>query len=253
MSLRSSGFNQIIWCRLLGRLTVRDWRPMADPAGKRQEIVVFSIVRDSRCQECGAELWKGSFLRMEDERPLCMGCADLDHLVFLPRGDAALTRRAKKYSSLWAVVVRFSRARKRYERQGLLVDDEALGRAEVECLEDAEARALRWEREAKRRSRLDEEYVAEFARQLRERYPRCPDGEEQIIAARACQKYSGRIGRTAAAKTFDPEAIELAVVAHVRHGHTEYDSLLLGGWDRRAAREEVWPTVEATLAQWRPL
>ena len=224
---------------------------MADPAGKHQEIVVFSIVRDSRCEECQAELCKGSFLRMEDERPLCMVCADLDHLVFLPRGDAALTRRAKKYSSLWAVVVRFSRARKHYERQGLLVEDEALGRAEAECLEDAEARALRREREAERRARLDEEYVAAFARQLRERYPRCPEGEEQIIAARACQKYSGRIGRTAAAKAFDPEAIDLAVVARIRHAHTEYDTLLVGGWDRHEARAEVRPKVDEKLRQWR--
>ena len=63
-----------------------------------------------------------------------------DHLVFLPRGDAALTRRASKYSTLRAVVVRFSRSRERYERQGLLVEEAALTRAEQECLSDAEAR-----------------------------------------------------------------------------------------------------------------
>ena len=189
---------------------------------------------------------------MEDERPLCIGCADLDHLVFLPRGDAALTRRAKKYSSLWTAVVRFSRARKRHERQGLLVEEEGLQQAETECLEDAEARASRRAREAERRSKLDDKYVAEFGRQLRQRYPRCPDGEDRIIASRACQKYSGRIGRTAAAKAFDAEAIDLAVIAHIRHGHTEYDTLLVRGWDRRAARDEVRPKVEETLRQWRP-
>ena len=216
-----------------------------------QEIVVFAIVRDSRCEECRVELWKGSFLRLEGERPLCMGCADLDHLAFLPGGDAALTRRAKKYSSLWAVVVRFSRARERYERQGLLVEEAALERAETECLRDAEARALRRERAAERRARLDEEYVAEFARQLRKRYPKCPDGEERLITSRACQKYSGRVGRTAAAKAFDPAAIDLAVIAHIRHGHTDYDTLLVGGWDRHAARDVVRPKVEETLAQWR--
>ena len=62
---------------------------------------------------------------------LCM-YAVLDHLVYLGRGDAALTRRARKYSSLAAVVVRFSRARKQYERQGILVEPEALHRAEGE-------------------------------------------------------------------------------------------------------------------------
>ena len=89
-------------------------------------IVVFSILKPSACAECGVELWKGSFLRMEKEKPLCLECADLDHLVFLPRGDVALTRRSRKYSVLSAVVVRFSRSRKRYERQGLLVESGAL-------------------------------------------------------------------------------------------------------------------------------
>src|ERR671910_524713 len=77
-----------------------------------------------------------------DKRALCLACADLDHLVFLPAGDAALTRRAKRASRLSAVVVRFSRARKRYERQGILAEEEALERAEAECLADVEREAL---------------------------------------------------------------------------------------------------------------
>ena len=55
-----------------------------------------------------------------------MSCAHMDHLVFLPRGDAGLTRRAKQASALSAVVVRWSPARKRYERQGILVEEAAL-------------------------------------------------------------------------------------------------------------------------------
>ena len=90
------------------------------------EIVVFSVTSETKCTECDAELWKGSLLRLEGEKALCMGCADLDRLEFLPSGDAAVTRRAGKYSMLCAVVVRWSRARKRYERQGILVEPEAL-------------------------------------------------------------------------------------------------------------------------------
>jgi hypothetical protein len=63
---------------------------------------------------------------MDDAGPLCLACADLEHLVFLPAGDAALTRRAKQASRLSAVVVRLSRTRNRYERQGLLVEGAAL-------------------------------------------------------------------------------------------------------------------------------
>src|SRR5438093_2884826 len=115
------------------------------PASKG--LVVFSILRDSKCVECGEELWKGNFLFLEHGRPLCLRCADLDHLVYLPRGDAALTRRATKHSALSAVVVRFSRARGHYERQGILVEESALQQAEEECLDDAGQRAARRERE----------------------------------------------------------------------------------------------------------
>jgi hypothetical protein len=72
------------------------------------EIVVFWIVKETECAECGAALGKACFLRLEGEKALCMECADLDHLEFLPRGDTALTRRAGKYSNLRAVVVRWS-------------------------------------------------------------------------------------------------------------------------------------------------
>ena len=159
-----------------------------DGISSPQEIVVFWIIRDSVCAECGDELGKGRFLRLEAERALCLACADLDHLVFLPRGDAALTRRAGRYSTLRAVVVRFSRARKRYERQGVLVEDAALARAEQECLSDAEARELARERAAERRQALDAEYVDRFARRIGELFPGCPNEEQQAIAEHACKK-----------------------------------------------------------------
>ena len=64
------------------------------------KIIVFLIVRECTCAECGTKLLKGRFLRIEGKRLLCLTCAELDHLVFLPRGDTALTRRASDYSTL---------------------------------------------------------------------------------------------------------------------------------------------------------
>ena len=219
----------------------------ADP----RDIVVFWIIRDSACAECGGELGKGRFLRMEGERPLCLACADLDHLVFLARGDTALTRRASKYSTLRAVVVRFSRSRKRYERQGVLVEEAALEQAERECLADAAARERARERAAARREELDERYVSEFVERLGDSFPGCPGPERQAIADHACRKYSGRIGRSAAASRFDPHAIELAVRAHVRHRYTMYDELLAQGVDRGDARAAVRDTVDEVVERWR--
>ena len=174
---------------------------------------------------------------MEKDRPLCMSCADLDHLVYLPRGDTALTRRARKYSKLSPVVLRFSRARKRYERQGVLVEEAALTRAEEECLEDADARAAGASPGGRgRENSLDKQYVREFAEHIEAEFPGCPAKTRTAIAEHACRKYSGRVGRSAMAKSFDVTAIELAVHAHVRHVHTEYDEMLAEGRDRREAR-----------------
>jgi hypothetical protein len=187
---------------------------------------------------------------MEGDRPLCLRCADLDHLVFLERGDPALTRRAKRYSTLWAVVVRFSRARKRYERQGLLVEEAALARAEQECLSDAEARRLARERAAERREGHDAEYLASFTRRVGELFPGCPVEEQRAIAEHACEKYSGRVGRSAAARVLEPDAVRLAVRAHIRHVHTPYDTLLARGMDRQDARAEVAAAVDERCETW---
>lgn len=215
------------------------------------EIVVFEIIRDSACAECGEELGRGRWLRMENQRPLCMSCADLAHLVFLPSGDAALTRRAGKYSGLRAVLVRFSRARKRYERQGILVEEQALARAEQECLADADARERQRERRARQEERLDAGYRARFAARVAELFPGCPPDAAVAIAEHACLRHSGRIGRTAAAKDLDSDAVELAVRAHVRHVHTRYDELLGEGLNRHAARSAVADQVDAVLQRWR--
>src|SRR2546428_439462 len=131
------------------------------------DIVVFSIVRETACLECSAELWKGSLLRMENGKALCMECADLDHLVYVPRGDTALTRRSRKYSTLSAVVVRFSRTRRRYERQGILVEPGALERGEKECLSDEEQRRIARERSPPARDRQDKQKNPRFSRALR--------------------------------------------------------------------------------------
>lgn len=186
-----------------------------------------------------------------DRGALCLSCADLDHLTFLPPGDAALTRRARKYSTLAAVIVKWSHARGRYERQGLLVEEPALRRAEAECLNDAAARANRREREAQRRAGLDAEFVARFAARIRDLYPGCPPDRPAQIAPHACRKYSGSVGRSAAAKWLDDEAVQLAVVAHVRHGETRYDELLARGVERREARDHVREDVDRVLARWR--
>lgn len=218
---------------------------------KTDELKVFISNRDSTCDECGEQLGRSAWILLAGERgALCLDCADLDHLAFLPSGDAALSRRAKKHSQLYAVVLKWSRARKRYERQGLLVEEEALDQAEAECLADEEVRRRNRERNAQRREELDEQFVERFAGRIRELFPGCPANRERMIAEFACRKYSGRVGRSAAAKRFDEEAVRLAVIAHVRHTETNYDALLGRGEDRHDARRQVQTRIEQVLADW---
>jgi hypothetical protein len=215
------------------------------------DLNVFITTSEATCSECGEELGRSAWITLvENKGALCLACADLDHLLFLPSGDAALTRRARKHSTLAAVVLRWSRARKRYERQGLLVEATALEKAETECLEDSEARARRRERQAERRVELDQQFVERFAARVRQLFPRCPEGREMTIAEHACQKYSGRVGRSAAAKSLDEAAVRLAVIAHIRHAETNYDSLLGKGYERHVARAEVREVVERVLGGW---
>jgi hypothetical protein len=217
----------------------------------RQDLKVFISHSGSTCDECGQKLGRNAWIMLAAERgALCLTCVDMEHLVFLPRGDVALTRRARKYSTLSAVVLKWSRARRRYERQGLLVEEAGLARAEGECLADGDARARLREREAQRRAALDREYVERFAQRVRELFPGCPAGTEQAVAEHACLKYSGRIGRAAAAKNLDEEAVRLAVVAHVRHAKSPYDSLLAAGHDRHEARRDVADQVRKILDDW---
>lgn len=225
--------------------------PKGGPHGESKDIMVFMVRQDTKCAECGKELVNGSLLRLEGDRPLCLDCADLGHLEFLPRGNTALTRRTTKHSPLRAVLVRWSRARKRYERQGILATPEAIELAETECLVDEEQRARQRERASARREIEDHEYEAATAGKLNEMFPGCPPATAARIAAWTCRKHSGRVGRSAAAKEFDPQALRLAVIAHIRHEHTRYDELLMKHGDRAQARGLVREEIEKVLAGWK--
>jgi hypothetical protein len=212
------------------------------------DLVVISPLKEWTCTSCGGT---GDFLFMEDPGPVCMDCADFGHLEYLPSGDATLTRRAKKSSRLSAVVVQWSRSRKRYERQGILVEPQAIEQAEQQCLSDAELRARRRERDAVRRADEDVRFQAEFAAAIRAQFPHCPAVRAETIAVHAATRGSGRVGRSAAGQALDPDAVRLAVAASVRHVDTDYDELLMSGVDRETARDHVWERVEAVLRGWR--
>jgi hypothetical protein len=217
-----------------------------------EKIRVFYSNKNSVCSECDESIYKSDFIaRTKDNKYICLSCADLDHLIYLESGDAALTRRARKYSTLFAVVFSYSQARERNERQGILVEEEALKKAEEECKTDSESRAKRREQDGIRRGKADQEYVEQFAKRVRELYPSCPVGTELEIAGHACHKNSGRVGRSKAAKELDEGAVDLAVRAHVRHTETRYDNLLMMGYEKFDARNEIKDVLDGVIHQWK--
>jgi hypothetical protein len=223
----------------------------APQSDQPEDLKVFITGRDSKCDQCGEELGRGAWITLVGEGGArCMACADLDELVFLPAGNTALTRRARAHSALSAVVLKWSRSRKRYERQGLLVQEPALLRAEAECLADEDSRERQRLRAADRRAEVDQKYVREFAARIRALYPAAPRGREKAIAEHACRKYSGRVGRSAPAKEFEEPAVRLAVRAHIRHHETAYDELLGRGLARDEARANVQAVVDRLEATW---
>src|SRR6266852_6610496 len=99
-----------------GELSKRKRERLAEKASRAPELVVIQPLNDAwTCHRCGGT---GDFLMMENPGPARLRCVGLDDLEFLSAGDALLTRRVKARSARHAVVVRFSKSRRRYERQG---------------------------------------------------------------------------------------------------------------------------------------
>lgn len=60
-------------------------RRLTERQSAAPDLVVISALGDWSCTACGEG---GDLLIMDGPGPLCLGCADLDHLVFLAAGDA---------------------------------------------------------------------------------------------------------------------------------------------------------------------
>ena len=90
-----------------------------------------------------------------------------------------------------------------------------------------------------------------MAEQIVGLFPGCPGERAQLIARHASVRGSGRVGRSVAGRALEREALELAVVAAVRHEDTRYDELLMSGVEREVARAQVRGEVARVLERWR--
>ena len=201
-------------------------RPSASSSVSRAppDLVVIQPVKDFTCAECGDS--SGDLLTMDDAGPLCMSCADMDHLVFLPAGDAALTRRAKKATGFPPSSCGGAGPANGMSGRVPPAEEPALDQAEQECLADSDARSRRRERDGARRADEDVEFQRQFAAEITRRIRaahgargRTSPGTRGCAAAVASAVLADGL-------VFDERAIALAVVASIRHEDTDYDELL---------------------------
>jgi hypothetical protein len=82
----------------------------------------------------------------------------------------------------------------------------------------------------------------ELRKALRTLAPLIPYADSEPVLERASKIARGDVSPGA--------ALWLAIVAHVRHRHTDYDALLAEGYDREAARHFAVETTEEVLRAW---
>ena len=82
----------------------------------------------------------------------------------------------------------------------------------------------------------------ELRQALRRLAPLIPFADSQPVLERAAKLTRADLSVGA--------ALWLALVAHLRHRHTDYDSLLAEGYDRDAARHFVVEETEEVLRRW---
>ena len=110
-------------------------------------------------------------------------------------------------------------------------------------------------RSAKERRATATNRIRRWRREWRNRFGKCFPAALPKKRARLRRtppvRGSGRVGRTAPGRALDEEALRAAVIAAIRHRHTDYDRLLMKGWDRMDARNAVRGDVNRVLDEWR--
>jgi hypothetical protein len=112
---------------------------MSDPekSAKGKKSAVYALSKASRCYACDRKLLADEIVQLKttgDEREvMCQKCAGLGHLEVLISGNARLTKLVGKYSTVQFNIMKWSELWKCYERKGVLVEPQAIDKAEAEA------------------------------------------------------------------------------------------------------------------------
>ena len=159
---------------------------------------------------------------------------------FVPKGDVYITKNCRQRTHeagkpLYVVVDKKNRP------LGLRCPKEVYDAVQAghQATADKRARAVQ-RRDAALEGNFEEAVLKFFPKTPREYIPQ--------IVKHALEKRSGRVGRTG---TVELEAkVNLAVRAHIRHCHTDYDKLLRTGMARHVARNQISQRLNEVAMQW---
>ncbi|KAM0806054.1 hypothetical protein BDR22DRAFT_901168 [Usnea florida] len=184
--------------------------------------------------------------------------------TFIPAGDPQLTNRCKKLAREDGLTV-FIVSTSRHPRQGLSREIHRVGfhfpsvTVEKAC-DSLGVTLLNSGRQKKKKSgvrnaqpaldiSLPQAVIDTSAREtIRDLFPNIPDHDLHIVVGRSFQKGKGLVGTVADLSLV--RRAQLAVIAHIRHTYTEYDSLLRQVPYNEARRRVEKPCLDR-LILWR--
>ncbi|KAF1918742.1 hypothetical protein BDU57DRAFT_443251 [Ampelomyces quisqualis] len=94
----------------------------------------------------------------------------------------------------------------------------------------------------------DDADISKATTELQKQFPAIPGADKGLVLKHGFKKHSGRVGRTGSLPLH--KKVMLAVIAHIRHMHSNYDALLRAGQPREAARKATWKTIEGVMREW---
>jgi hypothetical protein len=132
--------------------------------------------------------------------------------------------------------------------EGILIapENEATFRA---AIQKRNATRLTPSQKADQKQKRQQNQTATFTQSILKLFPSMPPREARICSEHTTEIGSRRVGRS----TIAENPVTAAVIAHIRHHHTDYDSLLTQGYSREDARTEVQPLIQEILQSYREI
>lgn len=171
--------------------------------------------------------------------------------VEIKPGDAYVTRHVKLRSEVVYCRMKKSKRLGFSKLIGILAPPEIVEEVLADAKQTKRQREAQKNLAAIHRNRRETELNRQRVAMLKQMLPGIPEGEADAVVERAFEVGSGRVGRTSALS--DEEKLHAATIAHIRHCHTDYESMLGDGIEREEARQCVAGKIQRVYGDWESL